>query len=113
MIAATAIATNSAIQFIQCLWPRFLKSWFKRPRAAASAWNLSHHKSFSRCNNGGRKMRDDNDLDRRSAGAMGPGTIAAVIAVLAIIGAIFMWGPWSGNTNTAANPAPATTVGQS
>jgi hypothetical protein len=58
-------------------------------------------------------MRDDNDLDRRSAGAMGPGTIAAVIAVLAIIGAIFMWGPWSGNINTAANPAPATTVGQS
>jgi hypothetical protein len=59
-------------------------------------------------------MRDDNDLDRRSAGAMGPGTIAAVIAVLAIIGAIFMWGPWSSDTsNTAANPAPATTVGQS
>ena len=60
-------------------------------------------------------MRDDiDDLDRPNTGGMGPGTIAAAIAVLVIVGAIFMWGPWSGNTsNTAANPAPATTVGQS
>jgi hypothetical protein len=63
-------------------------------------------------------MRDDvDDLDRPNTGGMGPGTIAAAIAVLVIVGAIFMWGPWSSNTsntsNTAANPAPATTVGQS
>jgi len=60
-------------------------------------------------------MRDDiDDLDRTNTRGMGAGTIAAVIAVLVIVGAIFMWGPWSSNTsNTAANPAPATTVGQS
>jgi hypothetical protein len=60
-------------------------------------------------------MRDDiDDLDRTNTRGMGPGTIAAVIAVLVIVGGIFMWGPWSSNTsNTAANPAPATTVGQS
>ena len=60
-------------------------------------------------------MRDDiDDLDRRNTAGMGGGTIASIIAILVIVGAIFMWGPWSGNTsNTAANPAPATTVGQS
>jgi hypothetical protein len=63
-------------------------------------------------------MRDDinnrTDLDRRNTGGMGRGTIAAIIAALVIVGALFMWGPWSSNTSdTAANPAPARTIGQS
>jgi hypothetical protein len=50
------------------------------------------------------------DLNRRRSG-MGSGTIAAIVAALVIIGALFMWGQRS-TTNTAANPTPGTTVGQ-
>ena len=60
-----------------------------------------------------KNLNSRTNLDRRSPG-MGPGTIAAIIAALVIIGALFMWAPWSNDTsNTAANPAPATTTGQS
>jgi hypothetical protein len=52
------------------------------------------------------------DLNRRKSGMRG-GTIAAIIAALIIIAALYTWGPGSTDSTTnAANPAPATTVGQ-
>jgi hypothetical protein len=48
-----------------------------------------------------------NGVDTRDkAGAM----IIGALAVAAVIGALFMWAPWSGD-RTASNTSPGTTVG--
>lgn len=55
-------------------------------------------------------MRDD--FNRRTTGTgWSTGPIAAVIAAILVIGALFMWMPRSGDT-TATNNSPGTTVGQ-
>ena len=60
-----------------------------------------------------RDIGDRTNLNRRNPG-MGTGTIVAIIAVLVVIGALFMWAPWSDDTSkTGASPTPATTTGQS
>jgi hypothetical protein len=51
-----------------------------------------------------------NPLNERRSG-IGGGTIAAVIAALLIVGALFTWGPWSGSHRVADNMAPGTTTG--
>jgi hypothetical protein len=43
---------------------------------------------------------------------IGPGAIAAIAAVVVIIGALFLWAPRDGDT-TASNTSPGTTTGQS
>jgi hypothetical protein len=57
-----------------------------------------------------------NDLDNRSrlddrTTGVGGGTIAAIIAAVLILGALFLWSPWSGPHNTASNTSPSTTTG--
>ena len=56
-------------------------------------------------------MRDD--LDTRTTPAtrdgIGAGTIAAIAAVILVVGALFFW---PRDTNHSASTAPSTTVGQ-
>jgi hypothetical protein len=40
---------------------------------------------------------------------IGTGTIAAIIAVVVIIGALLLWHPWNANNGTASNSSGATT----
>jgi hypothetical protein len=81
-------------------------------------WNLSGGQRFLPPQHWRTEMQDRDidkqttDLNRRNTGSMGGTTIAAIIAALLIAGALYTWGPWSNNSNTAANPAPSTTVGQ-
>jgi hypothetical protein len=51
-------------------------------------------------------------LDDRKTG-IGGGTIAAIIAAVLIVGALFMWGPWNdgSHTGTASNSSTGTTTG--
>jgi cell division protein FtsN len=56
-----------------------------------------------------------NDLDNRSrlddrTTGMGGGTIAAIIAAVLILGALFLWAPWNGPHNNAANNTSSTTT---
>ena len=55
-------------------------------------------------------MKDN--LDSRRTG-IGAGTITAIIAAVVIAGALFLFGPWDSNSNTATNSAPGNTTGQS
>jgi hypothetical protein len=55
------------------------------------------------------EMNSRPPLDDRRTG-MGGGTIAAIIAALLIVGALFTWGPWSGS-HTTANNTPGMTTG--
>jgi hypothetical protein len=50
-------------------------------------------------------------LDPRDRDGIGTGTIAAIIAVVVIIGALLLWHPWSANNNSASNSS-GTTTGQ-
>jgi hypothetical protein len=59
-------------------------------------------------------MQDDLNTRSRFANrssAIGGGTIAAIIAAVLIVGALFMWGPWNNGTHsgTASNKASTTT----
>ena len=59
-------------------------------------------------------MQDDlNNRPRigNRATGIGGGTIAAIIAAVLIIGALFMWGPWNTNSGTASNKSATTTTG--
>lgn len=50
--------------------------------------------------------------DRRNG--IGGGTIAAIVAAVLIVGALFMWGPWNGShSGTASNSSTGTTTGSS
>jgi hypothetical protein len=50
-------------------------------------------------------------LDDRGSG-IGGGMVAAIVAAVLIVGALFMWGPWNGSHNgTASNASPGTTTG--
>lgn len=59
-------------------------------------------------------MQDD--LNRRTTGTAGAGwsggTIAAIVAAILIIGALFMW-PRNGDHTATNASSPGTTVGQS
>ena len=46
--------------------------------------------------------RDDRD-------GIGTGTIAAIIAVVVIIGALLLWHPWNANNSSASNSSGSTT----
>jgi hypothetical protein len=58
-------------------------------------------------------MRDDldNRMPGTTRGGFGAGTIAAIVAAVLIIGALFLWAPGSGD-RTASNSSPGTTTGQ-
>jgi hypothetical protein len=60
-------------------------------------------------------MQDDLNrrapLDDRSTG-ISSGMIMALVAVVLIVGALFMWGPWNnGSHNTASDVSRSTTTG--
>lgn len=50
-------------------------------------------------------------LDPRDSDGISTGTIAAIIAVVVIIGALLLWHPWNANNGTASNSS-GTTTGQ-
>ena len=50
-------------------------------------------------------------LDPRDRDGISTGTIAAIIAVVVIIGALLLWHPWNANNGTASNSS-GTTTGQ-
>jgi hypothetical protein len=59
-----------------------------------------------------------NDLNTRPSlndrrGGIGGGTLAAIIAAVLIVGALFMWGPWNNGSHsgTASNSSTGTTTG--
>jgi len=50
-------------------------------------------------------------LDPRDSDGISTGTIAAIIAVVVIIGALLLWHPWNANNGSASNSS-GTTTGQ-
>ena len=48
-------------------------------------------------------------LDPRDSDGISTGTIAAIIAVVVIIGALLLWHPWNANNGTASNSSGTTT----
>jgi tetrahydromethanopterin S-methyltransferase subunit C len=50
-------------------------------------------------------------LDPRDRDGISTGTIAAIIAVVVIIGALLLWHPWNANNGSASNSS-GTTTGQ-